>query len=66
MNTKRYKLLKDLPSVKAGTEFLWSHEDQWRATTEDNNLWDLPESVLIKYPEWFSPIEEVKKEIEKL
>jgi len=51
---KTYIILKELPSVKAGTEFVYSHGNQYRAVTCDNNFWDLPESVIIKYPDWFA------------
>jgi len=50
---KTYVLLKDLPSISAGTEFVYSHEGQYRAVTCDNNLFDFPESVIIKCPDWF-------------
>ncbi len=55
---KKYKLLKDLPEVKAGAIFEEMERGIFGCVIDTGHSTKYPLEYIVKYPEWFKLIEE--------
>lgn len=62
----KYKLLKDLPEVKAGSIFEENQKDIFSCSIGNNKSTSYPLDYIKLYPDWFKPIEEPKFTIEEI
>jgi len=58
---KKYKLLKDLPTIDKGAIFKWNEEKKNYKYKDELNTWTFKQNEIKTLKEWFEPVKKQKK-----